>query len=331
MVRGSLGNVALSSSTVKGSYPLYAMPVPTLLSLESWVPHQDLRDAGKVVEMTADMLKEKDVIFVSHQWVAFNHPDPGGEQLRALQNTLTNLLNGKHNVESNSTLNTVYGTLDRFTPEMWKARLPEMFVWFDYSTAPSAPRTRPSSHACAQSTPLLTVNRPRARANLPVSIPQPGAVVNGASEELKQSLDTNGDGVIEQSELVNADIATAKNANSDHRLLSVGDQRVLDLVEQLKAAVDSIPSYVERSAMMWILVPPCKHQDLEGAICDFNSWRDRGWWYVERAGAEGVQRVALGPPSLSHPFIRSPSPGVRAAGWSLRQASWPAARTCRSW
>ena len=79
--------------------------------------------------------------------------------------------------------------------------------------------------------------------------------------------------MIEQSELVNADVATAKNANSDHRLLSVGDQRVLDLVEQLKAAVDSIPSYVERSAMMWILVPPCKHQDLEGAICD-----KPGWW-----------------------------------------------------
>ena len=92
MVRGSLGNVALSSSTtVQGSYPLYAMPVPTLLSMDAWVPHQDLRDAGKVVEMTADMLKEKDVIFVSHQWVAFNHPDPGGEQLRALQTTITNL------------------------------------------------------------------------------------------------------------------------------------------------------------------------------------------------------------------------------------------------
>ena len=37
--------------------------------------------------MTPDLLKEKDVIFCSHQWVAFNHPDPGGEQLRALQQT----------------------------------------------------------------------------------------------------------------------------------------------------------------------------------------------------------------------------------------------------
>ena len=37
MVRGSLGDVTLSrSAAVKGSYPLYAMPVPTLLSLDKW-------------------------------------------------------------------------------------------------------------------------------------------------------------------------------------------------------------------------------------------------------------------------------------------------------
>jgi hypothetical protein len=136
---------------VKGNYPLYAMPVPTLLSLDRWVPHQDLRDAGKVVEMTPELLKQKDVIFVSHQWVAFGHPDPAGEQLRVLQRTISNLLNGKHVVESNSTLNTVYGTMERLTPEMWQARLPEMLVWFDYisSACPAIPaipaRTSPGA------------------------------------------------------------------------------------------------------------------------------------------------------------------------------------------
>ena len=205
--------------------------------------------------MTPDLLKEKDVIFCSHQWVAFNHPDPGGEQLRALQQVINNLMNGKHMVESNIALNAIYGTLERFTPEMWKERLPEMYVWFDY-----------------------------------ISIPQPGALINAASDELKQQLDTNGDGVVEQSELVNADVEQQKN--SDHRLLSAGDQRVLDLVEQLKAAVDSIPSYVERSAMMWILVPPCKHYDLEETICDFNSWRNRGWVRAHSPSSRCTFRIA---------------------------------------
>ena len=131
MVRGSLGAVTLTKSSMKGTYPLYAMAVPTLLSLDRWIPHQDLRDAGKVVEMTADLLKEKDVIFISHQWIAFNHPDPGGEQLRALQSTINNLMSGKHTVESNFSLNAVYQTLDRYTPEMWQKNLPEMYVWFE--------------------------------------------------------------------------------------------------------------------------------------------------------------------------------------------------------
>ena len=304
--------------------------------------------------MTPDLLKEKDVIFCSHQWVAFNHPDPGGEQLRALQQVINNLMNGKHMVESNIALNAIYGTLERFTPEMWKERLPEMYVWFDY-----------------------------------ISIPQPGALINAASDELKQQLDTNGDGVVEQSELVNADVEQQKN--SDHRLLSAGDQRVLDLVEQLKAAVDSIPSYVERSAMMWILVPPCKHYDLEETICDFNSWRNRGWVrahsplhaahfelrLARRVASRHTDSLSLSlslslspslspshslppPPHTLSPFLSpslSPSlslpphthfPSVHpslsrslslrllsslcsSVEWSLPRGSWRVARTCRSW
>lgn len=250
MVRGALGDAVLSKSAVQGSYPLCAMSVPTLLSLEKWIPHQDLLEAGMVIEMTPELLKEKDVIFCSHQWVSFNHPDPGGEQLRALQQTMNKLLSGQHTVESNFNLNAVYGTLDRYTPEMWQKNLPEMYVWFDY-----------------------------------ISIPQPGALINAASDALKQELDANSDGVIEQSELLSPGVSTSKK-NSDHRLLSASDQRVLTLIEQLKAAVDSIPSYVERSAMMWILVPPCKHHDLKGVICDFNSWRDRGWCRMEFAAGK---------------------------------------------
>lgn len=112
-------------------------------------------------------------------------------------------------------------------------------------------------------------------------------MVSAASDELKAQLDTSGDGVVDQAELLAADTSATKTS-ADHRLLSAGDQRVVELVEQLKAAVDSIPSYVERSAMMWILVPPCKHQDIDGAICDFNSWRDRGCNLARRAACRAL-------------------------------------------
>ena len=56
--------------------------------------------------------------------------------------------------------------------------------------------------------------------------------------------------------------------------------------QQLAAAVDSIPTFVERCSMMWVLAPPCKHADLAGVICDFASWRASGWCRLEYAAAK---------------------------------------------
>jgi hypothetical protein len=45
--------------------------------------------------------------------------------------------------------------------------------------------------------------------------------------------------------------------------------------------------YIERCTMMWVLVPPTKHQDLgDDAMCDFNSWRKRGWCRMEYGAAQ---------------------------------------------
>lgn len=74
----------------------------------------------------------------------------------------------------------------------------------------------------------------------------------------------------------------ADQASSDHRMADV----VTDLVKSLRNAVDSIPTFVERSSMMWILCPPCKHADSDGKICDFASWRSRGWCRLEYAASK---------------------------------------------
>ena len=57
-------------------YPFYAMSVPDLLEMDTWRPHQDLLMDGKLKRCEAD----DDVIFVSHQWLSFKHPDPQLEQ-----------------------------------------------------------------------------------------------------------------------------------------------------------------------------------------------------------------------------------------------------------
>jgi len=72
------------------------------------------------------------------------------------------------------------------------------------------------------------------------------------------------------------------STHSDHRVCSEDDgEEVSRLIAQLKAAVDSIPSYMERCDEMLVLVPSVRHQDREGEVCDYNSWRQRGWCRLE--------------------------------------------------
>ena len=83
MVRSSLGRAVLVDSGLAEAqeYPYYGISVPDFLALTEWLPHEALKASGKVREMT----ENEEVIFVSHQWTSFSHPDPAGNQLRALQ------------------------------------------------------------------------------------------------------------------------------------------------------------------------------------------------------------------------------------------------------
>ena len=66
-------------------------------------------------------------------------------------------------------------------------------------------------------------------------------------------------------------------ATFDHLCRFLLPPPVSELVDGLRKAVESIPSYIERCTQMWVLVPACEHEDASGTICDFWSWRSRGW------------------------------------------------------
>jgi hypothetical protein len=54
------------------------------------------------------------------------------------------------------------------------------------------------------------------------SMPQPGALISKASDELKAKLDTNNDGIVSQAELADAVLAEPgeqRNSGTDHRLM----------------------------------------------------------------------------------------------------------------
>ena len=187
MVRSSLGR-SIELSTIRtstGSYGFYALPVADLLELTEWVPHQDLLAAGKLVEVKPDDT-ETEVVFCSHQWTSFDAPDPTMDQLKVLQSVIRKLMAGKTDVRSNGMLDAVYQYQMRSSGSDWAKALPKMCFWLDY-----------------------------------FCMPQPGALIGKASDELKARLDTNNDGIVSQAELADAALEPGEQRNSgaDHRLL----------------------------------------------------------------------------------------------------------------
>ena len=66
--------------------------------------------------------------------VGFEHPDPKHDQLRALQRMIHGC-SGELTVESNATLQVLYGLQQTTTADEW-ARRCQMLVWFDYTSVP---------------------------------------------------------------------------------------------------------------------------------------------------------------------------------------------------
>eukprot|EP00928_Gymnodinium_smaydae_P080765 TRINITY_DN643_c0_g2_i1.p1 TRINITY_DN643_c0_g2~~TRINITY_DN643_c0_g2_i1.p1 ORF type:complete len:618 (-),score=72.33 TRINITY_DN643_c0_g2_i1:197-2050(-) len=82
-------------------------------------------------------------------------------------------------------------------------------------------------------------------------------------------------------------------------------ERRQDLEANL-AAVNSIPGYVEMCQYFWVLAPRAAHADsLE--ICDFNTWRSRGWCRLEEWTNSLSRRRKM-------PLVITDSPYVRTIG-----------------
>ena len=128
------------------SYPLYCIPVSTFLGLgdkdwlgrrdhPSWVPHQEALEQGLLVEYDEATMADL-VIFISHQWTSWYHPDPKGDQLRALKFSIEKLLEGQTAVRSNPQLEMKYSRYINNTGAWWKQMLPKMFLWIDFFSMP---------------------------------------------------------------------------------------------------------------------------------------------------------------------------------------------------
>ena len=65
-------------------------------------PFQILRARGDIVDLSgrwrSEDQKKPKIVFVSHEWCSLRHPDPTGEQLRVLCETLRKLMHGEYSL-----------------------------------------------------------------------------------------------------------------------------------------------------------------------------------------------------------------------------------------
>ena len=102
---------------------------------------------------------------------------------------------------------------------------------------------------------------------------------------------------------------------TDHRHVSPDTEAWKKINKiMLAKAVQSIPAYIERSSLVVVLVPPCKHADRDEEICDQSSWRGRGWCRVEYLGAALVRSevsVMLVEDAITTPAFVFPFDGLQ--------------------
>ena len=98
--------------------------------------HQTLLDRKELVKFV-DLPFDARVIFLSHEWVGWSHPDPHGDQLATFLRVMQRLLNGEiQKVELNAYQAMIYKTNYAVHATQWKEILSTAYVWFDWASMP---------------------------------------------------------------------------------------------------------------------------------------------------------------------------------------------------
>jgi hypothetical protein len=112
-------------------YPFYVIRVNHFLELKVLCPHQELTAQGIVKEWDPSM---KNVLFLSHQWTSWAHPDHTGEQLRTMQRLLTRMISGEVGTIEPTFIDKAYLPSGlQVTSEDWRDLLIEgdAFIWME--------------------------------------------------------------------------------------------------------------------------------------------------------------------------------------------------------
>jgi len=97
--------------------------------------HQELKSRGFLTRWQ-DVPSDSEIIFVSHEWLSWAHPDPEGEQLRVLCRVLEKLKEGGLNTEMDPFHMILYKHKFMTKGKDWKAMLKRTYLWVDWFSMP---------------------------------------------------------------------------------------------------------------------------------------------------------------------------------------------------
>ena len=116
---------------------MYLLPMQNVLNLDHLHPHRKMLRDDRLVLFAKEFIGE--AVFVSHEWLGFDHADPNGEQLSVLQRILTRLMDGQvQKVETHWAQKLFLKHSNVVRADRWKSALPNMLCWIDYACIPQA-------------------------------------------------------------------------------------------------------------------------------------------------------------------------------------------------
>ena len=145
MITALLPPRSSESSGIVMQFPMFVMPIHTFLGLTELLPHQDLRRMNMLVERDDSM---NTVIFVSHQWTSFNHPDHSGRQLKTLKRMFERMLTGEvPEVDAPFADQAAFKGKVKVAPREWKDTLRGAYIWVDFAGVPQKEPTNTNDAA----------------------------------------------------------------------------------------------------------------------------------------------------------------------------------------
>jgi len=121
---------------------MFVLPIKTLLSpsFQMFRPHEELRDAGALVEWQQGMAP---VLFVSHTWLRYRHPDSEAlDKFKTLTSTLKRVVAGELAVKPGWLTELVFGKEAkqfRCSALQLQRDLTDGYIFFDFMSIPQAP------------------------------------------------------------------------------------------------------------------------------------------------------------------------------------------------